>query len=231
MVRDRQTTRLGPTHLLVGCLAALAASCGGQDQTILLPAGEPASITTVATAVESVLSDAGLDTVGFGGAGSGCSPSGDRPPQLRCEGEQLFSCSPEGLWEANETCATSQLCDDSVTLCRVSPESCANATPSCLQPVCEKLDLRCSGRVSEICNEGRTGFQLLSDCGQPCDGSVCDPGVGCRAQFCDPGEYDCLNGPDAPPTFCNSTCSAFTVTLENASMALSSYCNGHNSGE
>lgn len=216
-------------YLMLSCLLMLG--CTDDDSTLLLPTqGSPdvrertgsSDRTLFATRPENRSGlDAGSSSLD---AGSGCAMG-----ELRCAENLLFVCSSEGDWTTVEACASSSLCEDSVTLCRVSPESCEGKVPACLSPVCEKFEQRCSGPISEVCNEGRTGFELLHNCGKVCEGSVCDPDLGCRAQFCEPGEYQCLSGVNAPPTFCNDTCAAFDLVVETDSELLASYCDGHNS--
>ncbi len=145
-----------------------------------------------------------------------------RTGALRCQGVALQRCD-EGLWQPVEVCATPRLCADSVTQCEILPAACEPEV-RCLPPSCDQFDIRCSGHVAELCNEGRTGFDLLRDCGPPCGGARCQQGVGCTAEVCLADSFDCAGAGEL--LLCNDTCDAF-VPVDCEPLGLCRFCDGH----
>lgn len=85
-------------------------------------------------------------------AGS-CAPLGCEAGALRCNGAVLEQCATSGqLWEPQQTCASSCLCDIGL------------AQGSCAAPSCVSGEVRCSGNQLQACNDCRTGYLLVAVC-------------------------------------------------------------------
>ena len=127
-------------------------------------------------------------------------------PPLRCAGAQLEACA-DGVWEPAEACATEQLCEDSLQICRATGD-CAG---QCLPPACEAGQRQCDGTFVVICNEGRTGLVAEENCGLACSGMHCSEGA-CEADPCsEPGFSFDENGDIQE---CSEDCSTLTLVAE-----------------
>ncbi len=137
--------------------------------------------------------------------GDPASPGCGDPP-LRCRGAQLETCV-DGGWQPAEACATAQLCEDSVQICRAT----GDCGGQCLPPVCEVGQTECNGTFVVFCNEGRTGLVAEENCGLQCSGMHCSEGA-CEADPCDdPGFTFDGNGDILE---CSEDCSTLTLIAE-----------------
>lgn len=137
------------------CLAAGAASCGGESATV--GGGESGG-----AAGDNSSED------GSGGTGGSNEEGCDAP--FECDGAQLLGCV-DGETLVIEECESEAFCD-------------ADAG-ECQQAVCEAGEVRCSGATLQTCSSDRTGFveTLVCDSAEACDadnalcqGSDCTPG-------------------------------------------------------
>ena len=162
-------------------------------------------------------SDAGAGDAGVAASEPAC-PDGD----YRCNGAQLMTCEPGVGWRQVDTCVTEELCADTATQCRVAPEVCVGEL-SCLPPACEVEDTVCAGSLFERCNAGRTGLEVVADCGAACDGERCDASLGCQPEPCFIGDALCEMD---NLQVCAADCTAFVPVPEEEAEALRLFC-GH----
>jgi hypothetical protein len=111
------------------------------------------------------------------------------PGELRCNEGRLEECQADLTgWLPRSTCETPELCLSGLAECNGTTASC-----SCEASVCAEGETRCTGSALERCNAGRTGWDLVSECGTS---ALCDLGlalepVRCQAPACAPGQFTC----------------------------------------
>jgi hypothetical protein len=118
------------------------------------------------------------------------------PGEHACDGATLKECSDDRRSFVETTqCSTAELCNA--------------VAGACTADACTDGQARCNGNNLEVCNAGRTGFDLLQACG----GGICDA-VGKQCDVCTPGAATCANGstrgvcaPDGQ-SFANTACGA-----------------------
>ena len=105
----------------------------------------------------------------------------------RCNEGRLEECQADlAGWMPRDTCATQELCLSGLA-------GCAGGACACQAPVCEEGETRCTGATLQICNRGRTDWDVVSDCGSE---ALCTLGLElsparCEAPACAPGQFVC----------------------------------------
>lgn len=125
----------------------------------------------------------------------------------RCVGASFEECET-GTWSVVEVCETEGLCTDTFDLCSVAPDACPDG---CLAPACEVGQTDCAGNLVVECNEKRSGFETVENCGAPCGGNHCSAGS-CQPDVCaEPGLFFQNTGDamDRAAT-CSDDCSTVT---------------------
>lgn len=103
----------------------------------------------------------------------------------RCEGSTLLVCDAEGATWTEEVCATSDLCEQSVT---------NSSASGCISPACKAGESRCNGAQIEDCDGQRGQFVARENavCATP---ELCSAGadgmVACLAPVCDAEAFRC----------------------------------------
>lgn len=112
------------------------------------------------------------------------------PGARQCDGPTLEVCNAaRTAWDPGATCETDGLCQQTL----------ATGSATCVVPVCDPNDTRCSDMQPQICNAGRTDFR---DNGAPClTVELCNAGTGtCGTPVCEPNQTRCTG---AQPEICN----------------------------
>lgn len=121
---------------------------------------------------------------------SACMPPQCVTGEVNCDGAQLLICN-EGrtAFESLELCATSVLCDATLTYVGLG------GRPRCRQPVCGVGEHQCTPNgILQVCTEGREGYTTIETCiGPPfCNAVAADNGLpGCEDAPCEAGETQC----------------------------------------
>jgi hypothetical protein len=138
------------------------------------------------------------------------------PGELRCNEGRLEECQPDATgWSQRAVCDTPELCSLGLASCG-GAASCA-----CEIAACAEGEMRCTGSALERCNLGRTGWDVVSECGSA---ALCEQGLGleparCDEPACSPGQFDCDG---AELRSCRPDLTAFDATDECVGPA---FCN------
>lgn len=101
------------------------------------------------------------------------------PGEMRCNQGEMQRCSADQTaWERVDSCATAELCANSLADCGASPEACA-----CQAAPCEDGQTRCNDATLERCNAGRTGWEVVEPCASD---ALCEAGRALAAPSCIP---------------------------------------------
>jgi hypothetical protein len=144
-----------------------------------------------------------------------CEPETCVEGTRQCSGNEWQICTPQGIWEVQQTCASAASCE---------PAS------GCATPVCSVADYRCSEQVLERCNINGDGWipvhacessALCNEAAKRCDPPVCTPGErrcsrDAQLQVCAPGRADWQLLLDCP--------ALAQPTLESGAELLSGLC-------
>lgn len=130
-----------------------------------------------------------ISAASCGGSAPCCLDAPCAAGEMRCNEGAMQRCSDDqSSWELVDSCASAELCLDSLAACGRSPGSC-----ECRMPTCEAGATSCDGAVLTRCNAAQTASEVIDTCATTalCEASRTLRTLTCVPPACELGSFTC----------------------------------------